>query len=217
VTSSPVTNVSFAGQNIHYTYCRGWARRYSTGPRGSSAGRPRRIGPGIRVINSDYSTEWRAVGASKISSLRAKQRLARELYKYFRNEHSTLHTAAGKRAHVLRTKPIRRGDGRPIRRIRPSCTRTTRRSARRIAFLQFAVLTKLVHQQFQDSFNLPVEPNLGSVLRTNDTTTVLSALIVVSDKPESFCTLFSYDGRLLNQSPLNDGSTCRPRSEQFLS
>src|SRR4029077_6989351 len=64
----------------------------------------------------------------------------------------------------------------------------------------------LINQVKTLAYGLPAEPNLNSVLRTNDTDNgLLRADHSFSASAHNFVRYFVNDGRLLNQSPLNDG------------
>src|SRR5206468_4877861 len=55
-------------------------------------------------------------------------------------------------------------------------------------------------------YGLPAEPNLGSVLRTNNSDNGFVRFDhSFGEKENMFVRYFINDGRLLNQSPLNDG------------
>jgi len=147
----------------------------------------------FRVINSDYSTEFgRAVGGIVNIITRANNDWHGASTSISGTIHSTLSTCCRQAGTRPATKPIRRGDWRPIQKDKTFLYANYEAQRRgESPFYNSAVLSNITSiNNFKTSFNLPVEPNLGSVLRTNDTTTALSASIAVSEQTRTFSSLF---------------------------
>jgi hypothetical protein len=213
VIVEPVTKLSFAGQNIHYNFIAvDGADDVSTASGIQRGTPPQESVQEFRVINTDYSTEFgRAVGGIvNIITRSGTNEWHGTLYEYFRNDKMdavNLLQATG--AHTLRQNQFGGAIGGPIQKDK-TFLYTNYELQRRgeSPFYNSAVLAniKFINELKTSVYSLPPEPNLGSVLRTNDTD---NGFIRVDHSfnanEQMFVRYFVNDGRLLNQSPLNDG------------
>lgn len=213
VIVEPVTKLSFAGQNIHYNFIAvDGADDISTASGIQRGTPPQESVQEFRVINTDYSTEFgRAVGGIvNIITRSGTNDWHGTLYEYFRNDHMdavNLLQATG--AHTLRQNQFGGAIGGPIQKDK-TFLYTNYELQRRgeSPFYNSAVLgnIKFINELKTNVYGLPAEPNLGSVLRTNDTD---NGFVRVdhsfNPSQQLFVRYFVNDGRLLNQSPLNDG------------
>lgn len=212
VIVEPVTKLSFAGQNIHYNFIAvDGADDISTASGIQRGTPPQESVQEFRVINSDYSTEFgRAVGGIvNIITKSGTNDWHGSLYEYFRNNKmDAINLLQATGAHVLRQNQFGAAIGGPIQRDKTFLYANYEAQRRgESPFYNSAVLTNITSiNNFKSSFNLPVEPNLGSVLRTNDTDNGFARLDrSIGTNQNLFVRYFVNDGRLLNQSPLNDG------------
>jgi hypothetical protein len=213
VIVEPVTKLSFAGQNIHYNFIAvDGADDVSTASGIQRGTPPQESVQEFRVINSDYSTEFgRAVGGIvNIITRGGTNEWHGSLYEYFRNDKMdavNLLQATG--AHVLRQNQFGAAIGGPIQKDHTFIFANYEAQRRgESPFYNSAVLSNigLINTLKTTFFNLPAEPNLGSVLRTNDTDNGFVRLDhTFGTNQNLFIRYFVNDGRLLNQSPLNDG------------
>jgi len=212
VIVEPVTKLSFAGQNIHYNFIAvDGADDISTASGIQRGTPPQESVQEFRVINSDYSTEFgRAVGGivNIITKSGTNDRHG-TLYEYFRNndlDATNLLQASG--AHVLRQNQFGAAIGGPIKKDKTFIFGNYEVQRRgESPFYNSAVLANIgAINEVKAIYGLPAEPNLGSVLRTNNTDNGFARLDHrFSDNESFFLRYFINDGRLLNQSPLNDG------------
>ncbi len=212
VIVEPVTKLSFAGQNIHYNFIAvDGADDISTASGIQRGTPPQESVQEFRVINSDYSTEFgRAVGGIvNIITKSGTNDWHGSLYEYFRNDTlDAINLLQASGAHVLRQNQFGAAIGGPIQKDKTFLYANYEAQRRgESPFYNSAVLSNITSiNNFKTSFNLPVEPNLGSVLRTNDTDNGFVRLDrSIGTNQNLFVRYFVNDGRLLNQSPLNDG------------
>jgi Carboxypeptidase regulatory-like domain/TonB dependent receptor len=213
VIVEPVTKLSFAGQNIHYNFIAvDGADDISTASGIQRGTPPQESVQEFRVINTDYSTEFgRAVGGIvNIITRSGTNEWHGTLYEYFRNDKMdavSLLQATG--AHTLRQNQFGGAIGGPIQKDK-TFLYTNYELQRRgeSPFYNSAVLAniKFINELKTNVYGLPAEPNLGTVLRTNDTDNGFVRVDHSFNPNEQlFVRYFVDDGRLLNQSPLNDG------------
>jgi hypothetical protein len=212
VIVEPVTKLSFAGQNIHYNFIAvDGADDVSTASGIQRGTPPQESVQEFRVINTDYSTEFgRAVGGIvNIITRSGTNDWHGSLYEYFRNDKMdavNLLQATG--AHTLRQNQFGGAIGGPIQKDKTFLYSNYELQRRgESPFYNSAVLSNIKFiNQLKAIYGLPLEPSLGGVLRTNDTDNGF-ARVDHSFNPneQMFVRYFINDGRLLNQSPLNDG------------
>jgi hypothetical protein len=212
VIVEPVTKLSFAGQNIHYNFIAvDGADDISTASGIQRGTPPQESVQEFRVINADYSTEFgRAVGGIvNIITKSGTNEWHGTAYEYFRNsamDAINLLQATG--AHALRQNQFGAAIGGPIRKDKAFIFGNYEGQRRgESPFYNSAVLANIhAINEVKAIYGLFPEPNLGSVLRTNNTDNGFIRLDYhFNDKESFFARYFINDGRLLNQSPLNDG------------
>jgi len=212
VIVEPVTKLSFAGQNIHYNFIAvDGADDISTASGIQRGTPPQESVQEFRVINTDYSTEFgrATAGIVNIITRSGTNEWHGSLYEYFRNDKMdavNLLQATG--AHVLRQNQFGAAIGGPLQKDK-TFIYTNYEAQRRgeSPFYNSAVLANIhAINEVKAIYGLAPEPNLGSVLRTNDTDNGFVRMDHrFSDNENLFVRYFVNDGRLLNQSPLNDG------------
>jgi len=212
VIVEPVTKLSFAGQNIHYNFIAvDGADDISTASGIQRGTPPQESVQEFRVINSDYSTEFgRAVGGIvNIITKSGTNDWHGTLYEYFRNnDMDAINLLQASGAHVLRQNQFGAAIGGPIKKDKTFIFGNYEVQRRgESPFYNSAVLANIgAINEVKAIYGLPAEPNLGSVLRTNDADNGFARLDHrFSDNESFFLRYFVNDGRLLNQSPLNDG------------
>lgn len=213
VIVEPVTKLSFAGQNIHYNFIAVDGLDDISTASGIQRGTPpQEAVREFRVINTDYSAEFgRAVGGIvNIITRSGTNDWHGTLYEYFRNNKMdavNLLQATG--AHVLRQNQFGGAIGGPIQRDKTFLYANYELQRRgESPFYNSAVLNNIaaINSVKTTVFGLPAEPALGSVLRTNDSDNGFVRLDrSFGEKNNLYVRYFVNDGRLLNQSPLNDG------------
>src|SRR5579864_17135 len=212
VIVEPVTKLAFAGQNIHYNFIAvDGADDISTASGIQRGTPPQDSVQEFRVINTDYSTEFgRAVGGIvNIITRGGTNEWHGTLYEYFRNdklEAVNLLQASG--AHVLRQNQFGAAIGGPLRKDKTFIYGNYEAQRRgESPFYNSAVLANIhAINEVKALYGLAREPALGSVLRTNDTDNGFVRIDHrFNDNENFFLRYFVNDGRLLNQSPLNDG------------
>jgi len=213
VIVEPVTKLSFAGQNIHYNFIAvDGADDVSTASGIQRGTPPQESVQEFRVINTDYSTEFgRAVGGIvNIITRSGTNNWHGTLYEYFRNDKmDAINLLQATGAHTLRQNQFGGAIGGPIEKDK-TFLYTNYELQRRgeSPFYNSAVLAniKFLNELKTRVYGLPAEPSLGGVLRTNDAD---NGFVRVdrsfNPNEQSFVRYFVNDGRLLNQSPLNDG------------
>jgi Carboxypeptidase regulatory-like domain/TonB dependent receptor len=212
VIVEPVTKLSFAGQNIHYNFIAvDGADDISTASGIQRGTPPQESVREFRVINSDYSAEFgRAVGGIvNIITRNGTNEFHGTLYEYFRNNVlDAINPLQATGAHVLRQNQFGVAIGGPLKKDKAFFYANYEVQRRAESpFYNSAVLTNIAAiNQFKANFGLPAEPNLSSVLRTNNTDNGFIRLDRTFGQNENlFVRYFINDGRLTNQSPLNDG------------
>src|SRR5467141_1168407 len=212
VIVEPVTELSFAGQNIHYNFIAvDGADDISTASGIQRGTPPQESVQEFRVINSDYSTEFgRAVGGIvNIITRSGTNDWHGSVYEYFRNDTlDAINLLQASGAHVLRQNQFGAAIGGPIQKDKTFVYGNYEAQKRgESPFYNSAVLANIGPiNEVKALYGLAPEPNLGSVLRTNDSDNGFFRVDHrFSDNQSAFVRYFVNDGRLLNQSPLNDG------------
>src|SRR5467141_2640032 len=212
VIVEPVTKLSFAGQNIHYNFIAvDGADDISTASGIQRGSPPQESVQEFRVINSDYSAEFgrATAGIVNIITRSGTNDWHGTLYEYFRNDKMdavNLLQATG--AHVLRQNQFGAAVGGPLKKDKTFMYGNYEAQRRgESPFYNSAVLGNIhAINEVKAIYGLAPEPNLGSVLRTNDSDNGFMRVDHrFSDNENAFLRYFVNDGRLLNQSPLNDG------------
>jgi outer membrane receptor protein involved in Fe transport len=212
VIVEPVTKLSFAGQNIHYNFIAvDGADDISTASGIQRGTPPQESVQEFRVINTDYSAEFgrATAGIVNIITRSGTNEWHGTLYEYFRNDKMdavNLLQATG--AHVLRQNQFGAAIGGPLKKDKTFMYGNYEAQRRgESPFYNSAVLGNIhAINEVKAIYGLAPEPNLGSVLRTNDSDNgFLRVDHRFSDNENAFLRYFVNDGRLLNQSPLNDG------------
>jgi hypothetical protein len=212
VIVEPVTKLSFAGQNIHYNFIAvDGADDVSTASGIQRGTPPQESVQEFRVINTDYSTEFgRAVGGIvNIITRSGTNDWHGSLYEYFRNDKmDAINLLQATGAHTLRQNQFGGAIGGPIQKDKTFLYSNYELQRRgESPFYNSAVLSNIKFiNELKAIYGLPLEPSLGGVLRSNDTDNGF-ARVDHSFNPneQMFVRYFINDGRLLNQSPLNDG------------
>jgi hypothetical protein len=214
VIVEPVTKLSFAGQNIHYNFIAvDGADDISTASGIQRGTPPQESVQEFRVINTDYSAEFgrATAGIVNIITRSGTNELHGTLYEYFRNNKlDAINLLEAKGGHILRQNQFGAAIGGPIQKDKTFFY--TNYELQRRAESHF--YNSFVLQHINDintvktvAYGLPAEPNLSSVLATGDTDNGFARLDHrFGEKHALYLRYFINDGRLLNQSPLNDGS-----------
>ena len=213
VIVEPVTKLSFAGQNIHYNFIAvDGADDISTASGIQRGTPPQESVQEFRVINTDYSTEFgRAVGGIvNIITRSGTNDWHGALYEYFRNDVlDAVNVLQATGAHVLRQNQFGGAIGGPITKDKTFLYANYEVQRRgESPFYNSAVLANIaaINNVKMNTFGLLPEPNLSSVLRTNNTDNGFIRLDHnFNEKHILYTRYFINDGRLTNQSPLNDG------------
>ncbi len=212
VIVEPVTKLSFAGQNIHYNFIAvDGADDISTASGIQRGTPPQESVQEFRVINTDYSVEFgrATAGIVNIITRGGTNDWHGILYEYFRNNKlDAINLLQASGAHVLRQNQFGAAIGGPIQNDKTFIFGNYEVQRRgESPFYNSAVLSNIKFiNELKAVYGLPAEPSLSSVLRTNDTDNGFLRLDhSFSTKETMFVRYFVNDGRLLNQSPLNDG------------
>jgi hypothetical protein len=212
VIVEPVTKLSFAGQNIHYNFIAvDGADDISTASGIQRGTPPQESVQEFRVINSDYSTEFgrATAGIVNIITKSGTNDWHGTLYEYFRNNKlDAINLLQATGAHALRQNQFGAAIGGPLKKDKTFVYANFEAQRRgESPFYNSAVLANIhAINEVKAIYGLTPEPALGSVLRTNDTDNGFLRLDHrFSDNQNAFVRYFVNDGRLLNQSPLNDG------------
>src|SRR6267143_309097 len=212
VIVEPVTKLSFAGQNIHYNFIAvDGADDISTASGIQRGTPPQESVQEFRVINTDYSVEFgrASAGIVNIITRGGTNEWHGIAYEYFRNNKlDAINLLQAKGAHVLRQNQFGAAIGGPIQKDKTFIFGNYEVQRRgESPFYNSAVLKNIKFiNELKAVYGLQPEPNLGSVLRTNDSDNGFLRLDhSFSQKETMFVRYFLNDGRLLNQSPLNDG------------
>src|SRR6202165_877559 len=211
VIVEPVTKLSFAGLNIHYNFIAvDGADDISTASGIQRGTPPQGSVQGFRVINTDYSAEFgrATAGIVNIITRSGTNEWHGSLYEYFRNDKMdavNLLQATG--AHVLRQNQFGAAIGGPLQKDKTFVYGNYEAQRRgESPFYNSAVLANIhAINEVKAIYGLAPEPALGGVLRTNDSDNGFARIDHrFSDNENLFVRYFINDGRLLNQSPLND-------------
>src|SRR5467141_2569313 len=212
VIVEPVTKLSFAGQNIHYNFIAvDGADDISTASGIQRGTPPQESVLEFRVINTDYSVEFgrASAGIVNIITRGGTNEWHGIAYEYFRNNKlDAINLLQATGAHVLRQNQFGAAIGGPIQKDKTFIFGNIELQRRgESPFYNSAVLQNIKFiNEVKAVYGLAPEPALGSVLRTNDTDNGFLRLDhSFSQKETMFVRYFINDGRLLNQSPLNDG------------
>src|ERR1700682_4479847 len=212
VIVEPVTKLSFTGQNIHCNFIAvDGADDISTASGIQRGTPPQESVQEFRVINSDSSTEFgrATAGIVNIITKGGTNEWHGIAYEYFRNDKMdavNLLQATG--AHVLRQNQFGAAIGGPVQKDKTFIFGNYEVQRRAESpFYNSAVLSNIKFiNEVKAVYGLAPEPALGSVLRTNNTDNGFLRLDHnFSPRQTLFCRYSIYEGRLLNQSPLNDG------------
>src|SRR5271163_1986793 len=213
VIVEPVTKLSFAGQNIHFNFIAvDGADDISTASGIQRGTPPQESVQEFRVVNTDYSSEFgRAVGGIvNIITKGGTNEWHGTAYEYFRNDKlDAVNLLQATGAHALRQNQFGVALGGPIQKDKTFVfgNYEGQRHAES-PFYNSEVLQNIaaINQVKTQIFGLPAEPALGSVIRSNDTD---NGFVRVdhsfTPNEQLFVRYFVNDGRLLNQSPLNNG------------
>ncbi len=212
VIVEPVTKLSFAGQNIHYNFIAvDGADDISTASGIQRGTPPQESVQEFRVINTDYSAEFgrATAGIVNIITRSGTNEWHGILYEYFRNNKlDAINLLQAKGAHVLRQNQFGGAIGGPIQKDKSFFYGNYELQRRAEShFYNSAVLQNIkAINEVKTVYGLPKEPDLGSVLGTNDTDNGFLRLDRrFGEKHSFYARYFINDGRLLNQSPLSDG------------
>src|SRR5260221_5997893 len=212
VIVEPVTKLSFAGQNIHYNFIAvDGADDISTASGIQRGTPPQESVQEFRVINTDYSVEFgrASAGIVNIITRGGTNEWHGIAYEYFRNNKlDAINLLQATGAHDLRQNQFGAAIGGPIQKDKTFIFGNIELQRRgESPFYNSAVLQNIKFiNEVKAVYGLAPEPALGSVLRTNDTDNGFLRLDhSFSQKETMFVRYFINDGRLLNQSPLNDG------------
>jgi len=212
VIVEPVTKLSFAGQNIHYNFIAvDGADDISTASGIQRGTPPQESVQEFRVINADYSTEFgRAVGGIvNIITKSGTNNWHGTAYEYFRNDAlDAVNLLQAEGAHALRQNQFGVAMGGPIQKDKTFIFANYEGQRRGESPFYNSAVLRNIHaiNEVKAIYGLFREPDLGSVLRTNNTDNgFLRVDHRFSDNQSLFVRYFINDGRLLNQSPLNDG------------
>ena len=213
VIVEPVTKLSFGGQNIHFNFIAvDGADNISTASGIQRGTPPQESVQEFRVVNTDYSAEFgrASAGIVNIITRSGTNDFHGIVYEYFRNSAmDAVNLLQANGAHELRQNQFGAAIGGPITKDKTFFYANFEGQRRgESPFYNSAVLNNItaINNVKVNVFGLPAEPALGSVLRTNDTDNGFLRLDHrFSDSQNMFVRYFINDGRLLNQSPLNDG------------
>ncbi len=213
VVIEPVTKLSFAGQNIHFNFIAVDGADDISSASGIQRGTPPQESvQEFRVINTDYSTEFgrATAGIVNIITRSGTNDWHGSLYEYFRNNKlDAINLLQATGAHALRQNQFGAAIGGPLQKDKTFVYGNYEGQRRgESPFYNSAVLANIVAINTVKTtvYGLPAEPNLGSVLRTDDSDDGFVRIDHRFTENENlFVRYFVNDGRLLNQSPLNDG------------
>ena len=212
VIVEPVTKLSFAGQNIHYNFIAvDGADDISTASGIQRGTPPQESVLEFRVINTDYSVEFgrASAGIVNIITRGGTNEWHGVAYEYFRNNKlDAINLLQATGAHDLRQNQFGAAIGGPIQKDQTFIFGNLELQRRgESPFYNSAVLQNIKFiNEVKAVYGLAQEPALGSVLRTNDNDNGFLRLDRSFNQKETmFVRYFIGDGRLLDQSPLNDG------------
>jgi outer membrane receptor protein involved in Fe transport len=214
VIVEPVTKLSFAGQNIHYNFIAvDGADDISTASGIQRGTPPQESVQEFRVINTDYSTEFgrATAGIVNIITRSGTNNVHGTVYEYFRNNKlDAINLLEAKGGHVLRQNQFGGAIGGPVQKDKTFLYANYELQRR----AESHFYNSFVLQHINDintvktvAYGLPAEPDLSSVLAVSNTDNgFLRMDHRFGDKHNLYVRYFINDGRLLDQSPLNDGS-----------
>lgn len=210
VIVEPVTKLSFAGQNIHYNFIAvDGADDISTASGIQRGTPPQESVQEFRVINTDYTTEFgrATAGIVNIITKSGTNNVHGSLYDYLRNnklDAVSILSAPG--FNVLRQNQFGGAIGGPLRKDKTFIfanyegqRRTESPTYNSTVLSNIDAINTVKH----DTFGLPAE-NLF-VLRDANTDNGLLRLDQNFGRSNLYVRYFINDGRLTNQSPLNNG------------
>lgn len=214
VIVEPVTKLSFAGQNIHYNFIAvDGADDVSTASGIQRGTPPQESVQEFRVINTDYSAEFgrATAGIVNIITRSGTNNWHGTVYEYFRNNKlDAINLLEAQGAHILRQNQFGAAIGGPIQKDK-TFFYTNYELQRRAEshFYNSVILANInaINTVKTVAYGLPAEPNLSSVLATGDTDNGFARIDhQFNERQNLYLRFFINDGRLGNQSPLNDGS-----------
>jgi hypothetical protein len=214
VIVEPVTKLSFAGQNIHYNFIAvDGADDISTASGIQRGTPPQESVQEFRVINTDYSTEFgrATAGIVNIITRSGTNNVHGTVYEYFRNNKlDAVNLLEAKGGHVLRQNQFGGAIGGPVQKDKTFLYANYELQRRAEShFYNSFVLAHIndINKVKTLAYGLPAEPDLSSVLAVSNTDNgFLRMDHRFGDKHNLYVRYFINDGRLLDQSPLNDGS-----------
>ena len=210
VIVEPVTKLSFAGQNIHFNFIAVDGADDISTASGIQRGTPSQEAvQEFRVINTDYSTEFgrATAGIVNIITKSGSNSFHGSAYEYFRNNAmDATSILAAPHFSVLRQNQFGVAAGGPVRKdktfffLNYEGQRRAESPTYNSTVLQNIGLINGVKQSF---YGLPPE-NLF-VLRDNNLDNGFARLDQNFGNNQLYVRYFVTDGRLTNQSPLNNG------------
>ncbi len=213
VIVEPVTKLSFAGQNINFNFIAvDGADDISTASGIQRGTPPQDSVQEFRVINTSYTADFgRAVGGIvNIITKSGTNDWHGTLYEYFRNnklDAKSILAAPG--LNTLRQNQFGAAIGGPIQKDKTFVFANYEGQRRgESPFYNSIVLANItaINNVKTTVFGLPAEPAGLNVLRTADYDNAFVRLDhSINDHNTFMARYFINDGRLLNQSPLNDG------------
>jgi outer membrane receptor protein involved in Fe transport len=214
VIVEPVTKLSFAGQNIHYNFIAvDGADDISTASGIQRGTPPQESVQEFRVINTDYSAEFgrATAGIVNIITRTGTNNVHGTVYEYFRNNRlDAVNLLEAKGGHVLRQNQFGGAIGGPVQKDKTFLYANYELQRRAEShFYNSFVLAHIgdINKVKTVAYGLPAEPDLSSVLAVSNTDNgFLRMDRRFGDKHNLYVRYFINDGRLLDQSPLNDGS-----------
>src|SRR5208282_726706 len=221
VIVEPVTKLSFAGQNIHFNFIAVDGADDISTVSGIQRGTPPQDSvQEFRVINADYTTDFgRAVGGIvNIITKSGTNTWHGTAYEYFRNDALDANSIlAAPGLNTLRQNQFGAAIGGPLQKERTFIFANY--EGQRLG--QSPFYNSVILDNIGDSVNpapgtinyvkkfvygLPTEPAGLNVLRTGDYDNGFARMDHIFNPRETLMLrYFVNDGRLLNQSPLNDG------------
>jgi Carboxypeptidase regulatory-like domain len=210
VIVEPVTKLSFAGQNIHFNFIAvDGADDISTASGIQRGTPPQDSVQEFRVINTDYTTEFgrATAGIVNIITKSGTNDLHGTIYDYLRNDAlDAISILAAPGFHVLRQNQFGAALGGPLRKDRTFLFANYEGQRRTESpTYNSVVLANIdaINQVKTQTFGLPAE-NLF-VLRDNNNDNGVLRLDQNFGANTLFVRYIINDGRLTNQSPLNNG------------
>jgi hypothetical protein len=221
VIVEPVTKLSFAGQNIHFNFIAVDGADDISTVSGIQRGTPPQDSvQEFRVINTNYTTDFgRAVGGIvNIITKGGTNEWHGSVYEYFRNDvmdAKSILAAPG--LNTLRQNQFGAAAGGPIRKDRAFIYANYEGQRRgESPYYNSVILANIgdsvnpapgtINYVKKNVYGLPTEPAGLNVLRASDYDNGFARLDYnFNDRETLMVRYFVNDGRLTNQSPLNDG------------